>query len=123
MAGVGAAVDPTPSQFRRKWGTDRHHLPRRRPKPQFRLGSQTRRPRAPRVECTPTPGNKKARCCPLEGGVPRAAVLASRGQRRQLEGRFAAWTVFKVTLCQRASSVAEMESVRSRLQDYDSLMA
>ena len=46
--GAGAAVDPTPSQFRRKWGTDRHHLPTRHPEPgSSRVGGQTRRPRAP----------------------------------------------------------------------------
>jgi hypothetical protein len=45
MAGAGAAVDPTPSQFRRKWGTDRHHLPTRHPEPgSSRVGGQTRRP-------------------------------------------------------------------------------
>jgi hypothetical protein len=48
MAGAGAAVDPTPAQFRRKWGTDRHHLPTRHPEPgSSRVGGQTRRPRAP----------------------------------------------------------------------------
>jgi hypothetical protein len=45
MAGAGAAVDPTPSEFRRKWGTDRHHLPTRHPEPgSSRVGGQTRRP-------------------------------------------------------------------------------
>jgi hypothetical protein len=42
-------VDPTPSQFRRKWGTDRHHLPTRHPEPgSSRVGGRPADP-GPRV--------------------------------------------------------------------------
>jgi hypothetical protein len=71
MAGAEAAGDPTPSQFRRKWGTDRHHLPTRHPKPgSSRVGGQTHRPRAPGCRL-PGPARPKphgqSQCQPKEG--------------------------------------------------------
>jgi hypothetical protein len=59
-------VDPTPSEFRRKWGTDRHHLPRRHPEPCLPLGSHGLDPPTPGAKRSvwPKRGNKKTRCLP-----------------------------------------------------------
>jgi hypothetical protein len=46
--GAGAAVvDPTPCTSRRKWGTDRHHLPGRHPEPCLPHGVAWPDPKAP----------------------------------------------------------------------------
>jgi hypothetical protein len=75
--GAGAAVvDPTPCTFRRKRGTDRHHLPGRHPEPRLPHGShgQTRPGPGRQVECTPKPGKKKAPVPAPNGGETGQAM-------------------------------------------------
>jgi hypothetical protein len=92
--GAGAAVvDPTPCTFRRKRGTDRHHLPGRHPEPRLPHGShgQTRPGPGRQVECTPKPGKKKAPVPAPNGGETGQAMGSAppypTPRRREWVGR------------------------------------
>jgi hypothetical protein len=77
-AGGRTTTDPTPCTFRRKWGTDRHHLPRRHSEPCSSGSHRGTRPNSPgrQVEGTPKPAKKKAPL-PAPTGVNRAGPMGS----------------------------------------------
>jgi hypothetical protein len=77
-AGGRTTTDPTPCTFRRKRGTDRHHLPTRHPEPCPPGSHRGTRPNSPerQVECTPKPAKKKAPL-PAPTGVNKAGPMGS----------------------------------------------
>ena len=86
--GAGAAVvDPTPCTFRRKRGTDRHHLPGRHPEPCLPHGVAWPDPKAPgaRRSVRRSPARRRPQYLP-QTGVKQGRPWAQHHRTRRRAG-------------------------------------